>query len=403
VHEATKSNHNWKLIFVLGILSAYGPLTIDLYMPALPTLATSFNTHRIQQTMAAYFLGLSLGQLFMGPLSDRIGRKKPLLIGCILYSLASLGCALAFNINSLIGFRFLQALGGCVGMVLATSIVRDLFPVKDSAKVFSYLMLVMGLAPILAPLVGGQILLYSSWRMIFTTLAVFGVLCFFLVAFSLPESLPKEKRNQNPLWMTFHDYLRLIKDSRFTRYVLPNSLMGAGFFTYLSGAAMVFITVYGVSAQHFGFIFALNAIGLIGCSQLNTVLLNHFDEKRILKTAMIGLSICSLLLWIIAYTNFGGMLGLWIALFVCIGGMGFIRPNAVAATMAPFGKSAGSASSLMSALGSVAGSLSGVLLSLFSTQSALPMVSVIAINYIVALCLFLLLQSINAEQGTDGI
>jgi MFS transporter, DHA1 family, multidrug resistance protein len=391
--ETLKKPISWKLVVILGILSAYGPLTIDLYMPALPTLAVVFETHRVQQTMAAYFLGLSLGQLFMGPLSDRIGRKRPLLIGCIVYTLASLGCALAPSINSLIVLRFLQALGGCVGMVLTTSIVRDSFAVKDSAKIFSYLMLVMGLAPILAPLLGGQILLYSSWRIIFLVLAAFGLLCFCLVAFGLPESLPKDQRNQNPLWTILNDYKNLLQDSRFIRYALPNSLMGAGFYTYLSGGSMVFIEVYGISAQNFGWIFALNAIGIISSSQLNTVLLKNVSGYKILKTAMISLSLCAVLLFLIAYSQMGGMIGLWLALFVCIGGMGLVRPNAVAATMAPFGKRAGSASSLMSALGSITGALSGAVLSLFQTQSALPMASIIAVNYILALGLFFMLQS----------
>ena len=148
-----------KLILILGILSAYGPLTIDLYMPALPTIATEFQTERIQQTMSVFFLGMSLGQLFMGPLSDKFGRKKPLLFGCAIYALASLGCALATSLEGLLFFRFLQALGGCAGMVLTVSMVRDLFAIKDSARVLSYLVLVMGLAPILAPLIGGQLLI----------------------------------------------------------------------------------------------------------------------------------------------------------------------------------------------------------------------------------------------------
>ncbi len=382
----------WKLVIILGILSAYGPLTTDMYMPALPTLAQEFNTSRVQQTMAIYFLGLSLGQLFIGPISDRVGRKRPLMVGCALYSLASLGCALAPSIDSLIVLRLLQALGGCVGMVLTTSIVRDLFEVKQTARIFSYLMLVMGLAPILAPLIGGQILLYSSWRTIFLVLVAFGLLCLGLVAFALPESLSTERRNKNPLWAVLKEYKNLLQDSRFTRYALPNSLMGAGFFTYLAGASMVFIEVYGISAQNFGWIFGLNAVGLIASSQLNSLLLNHFPGQRILKSAMIGMAIAALVLAGIAATGFGGMIGLWIGLFVCIGGMGLIRPNAMAAVMAPFGKNAGIASSLLGGLGSSIGALAGALLSLFQTKSALPMAVIIAISYSLALVLFLMLQ-----------
>lgn len=238
-----------KLILILGILSAYGPLTIDLYMPALPTIGQEFQTDRIQQTMSVYFLGMALGQLFMGPLSDKFGRKRPLLFGCALYALASLGCALSPSLEALLVCRFLQALGGCAGMVLTVSMVRDLFAVKDSARVFSYLVLVMGLAPILAPLIGGQLLLYSSWRVIFLVLMVFGLLCFVMVALGLPESLPQERRNKTALANLTGNYRQLLTDVRFIAYALPASFIGAGFTVYLASAALVFIEVYGVAPQ----------------------------------------------------------------------------------------------------------------------------------------------------------
>jgi MFS transporter, DHA1 family, multidrug resistance protein len=253
-------------------------------------------------------------------------------------------------------------------------------------------MLVMGLAPILAPLIGGQLLLYSSWRIIFVVLAAFGIFCLGMVAIGLPESLPPEKRNRNPLTSIFGEYKNLLSDTRFTSYALPNSLMGAGFFTYLSGASMVFIGVYGVSAQNFGWIFGLNAVGLIASSQLNTVLLRFYSGKRILITAMLCLVIASLGLFLIAASGFGGMIGLWIALFICVGGMGLVRPNSMAAAMAPFGKNAGSASSLMGALGSAIGAIAGAVLSMFTTASAVPMAGIIAGCYVVALILFLILQ-----------
>lgn len=377
-----------RLILILGILSAYGPLSTDLYMPALPTIGRELHSLHVQQTMAVYFFGLAVGQLFYGPISDRIGRKRPLLFGCVLYSLACLGCALAPNMESLIAFRLLQALGASVGMVTTLSIVRDVFEFRESGKVLSYLMLIMGAAPILAPLLGGQILLYSSWRFIFVLLTLFGLTCLALVAFGLPETLREQSRNRSPLSTIFADYLRLLVDVRFLSYALPQSLMGAGFFTYLSGASPVFIGVYGVSPQHFGFIFGLNAIGLIGASQLNNRLLNSLPGRLILIRAMIVMVVAALSLVAVAYSGFGGMIGLWTVLFFCVALNGLVRPNAQAAVMAPFPERAGLASSLLGALGSGVGALAGSLLSLFKGESALPMALIIAAAYSLALLIF---------------
>lgn len=377
-----------QLILILGILSAYGPLSTDLYMPALPTIGREFHTDHVQQTMAVYFFGLAIGQLFYGPISDRVGRKGPLLFGCSLYALACLGCTLAPNLESLIIFRLLQSLGASVGMVTTLSIVRDVFEVRESGKVLSTLTLIMGAAPILAPLLGGQILLFSSWRFIFLLLTLFGLTCVALVAFRLPETLSDERRNRSPLTTIFSDYARLLVDLRFLSYALPQSLMGAGFFTYLSGASLVFIGVYGVSAQNFGFIFGLNSIGLIVSSQLNNWLLNRYPGRLILIRAMMVMTVAALALVAVAYSGFGGMIAVWILLFICVGVNGLIRPNAQAAVLAPFPERAGLASSLLGSLGSGMGALAGAALSLFQSQSALPMAVIIAAAYTSALLIF---------------
>jgi MFS transporter, DHA1 family, multidrug resistance protein len=387
-----------KLILILGILSAYGPITIDLYMPALPTIGQEFQTDRVQQTMSVYFLGMALGQLFMGPLSDKVGRKRPLLFGCVLYALASLGCALSPSLESLLVFRFLQALGGCAGMVLTVSMVRDLFAVKDSARVFSYLVLVMGLAPILAPLIGGQLLLYSGWRVIFFILMGFGLLCFVMVALGLPESLPLKRRNKTALTHLASNYSQLFTDIRFIAYALPASFIGAGFTVYLSSAALVFIEVYGVAPQHFGWIFGLNAVGLIAMSQVNAWLLRRYSSDFILNRAMVALMLVALTLLLLAVTGFGGMIGVWIALFFCVGGSGLIRPNATARAMAPFPEQAGSASALLNSVGSGLGALTGYVLSLFHAKSAVPMASLLALCYVVAWLLFLAFRHMTKRR-----
>jgi MFS transporter, DHA1 family, multidrug resistance protein len=389
-----------KLILILGTLSAYGPITIDLYMPALPTIGQEFQSNSVQQTMSVYFLGLALGQLFMGPLSDRFGRKKPLLFGCGLYALASLGCALAPSLQSLLVFRFLQALGGCAGMVLTISMVRDLFAVKDSARVFSYLTLVMGLAPILAPLAGGQLLLYSSWRVIFLVLVGFGLACLVMVAFGLPESLPPERRNKTALANLALNYQRLLSDMRFVVYALPGSLIGAGFTVYLSGAALVFIEVYGVAPQHFGWIFGLNAVGLIAMSQVNAWLLRTYSSDQILRRAIFALALATLALLVVAITGFGGMVGLWLVLFFCVAGNGLVRPNTTARAMAPFPHKAGSASALLSSLGSGLGALVGFVSSLFHAKNAVPMAGLLALCYVLAWLLFLVFGQMTRQNLT---
>jgi MFS transporter, DHA1 family, multidrug resistance protein len=387
-----------KLILILGILSAYGPITIDLYMPALPTIGQAFQTDRVQQTMSVYFLGLALGQLLIGPLSDKFGRKRPLLFGCALYAAASLGCALSPSLGSLLVFRFLQALGGCAGMVLTVSMVRDLFAVKDSARVFSYLVLVMGLAPILAPLIGGQLLLYSSWRVIFFILMGFGLLCFVMVAVGLPESLPPLRRNKTALANLASTYRGLLTDVRFTAYALPGSFIGAGFTVYLSSAALVFIEVYGIAPQHFGWIFGLNAVGLIAMSQVNAWLLRRYSSDFILNRATFALMLVALALLLLAVTGFGGMIGLWVALFFCVAGSGLIRPNTTARAMAPFPEKAGSASALLNSLGSGLGALTGFFLSLFHAKSAVPMAGLLALCYVVAWLLLLVFRHITKQR-----
>lgn len=390
--ESASKTPSLGLIFILGTLAAYGPLSTDLYMPALPTIAQEFQSPQAHQTMAVYFLGLALGQLFYGPLSDRVGRRRPLLVGSGLFALASLGCALAPSMPLLVFFRFLQALGGSVGMVTTLAIVRDLFRGRQAAQVISYLTLVMGVAPILAPLVGGQVLLYFDWRAIFVLLALFGFLCLGLVGLALPETHPPARRTQSPFWAALGDYLRLVRERAFLAYALPNSLMGAGFFTYLSAASPVFIGVYGVSPQHFGFIFGLNALGLILSSQLNALLLRRRSSRRILVGAMVLMVGAALGLVLVAASGAGGMLGVWAALFVCVGGMGLVRPNAQALAMEPYPERAGLASSLLGAMGSGTGALAGSLLGLFPEASALPMALIIAACYGLALGFFWMFQ-----------
>jgi DHA1 family bicyclomycin/chloramphenicol resistance-like MFS transporter len=383
-----------RLTLILGALSAFGPLSIDMYLPALPALAREFNTDTaaVQLTLSIFFIGLALGQAFYGPIADRLA-------GCALYTVASCACALAPSIESLIVLRCIQALGGCAGMVLSRSVVRDTFDAHNSARMYSFLMLVMGLAPISAPFIGGQLLLAFSWRAIFWLLAGFGLLCFVLVAFGLPESLPAERRRRDGLGQALAIYGRLLADRQFLGYALAGGFVTAGMFAYISGSPFVFIELYGVAPEHFGWIFGSNALGLISASQLNRWLLGRYRSEAILSTALVIYAIAGLLLALMAATGLGEMLGLLPPLFVCVASVGLVGPNTTAAAMAPHGQIAGSASALLGTLQFLVGAGAGALVGLLDNGTALPMAGVIALCGIAALTTFQLLAFRPAQRA----
>ncbi len=249
---------NLRTILILGSLSAFGPLAIDFYLPGFPAMASYFGTDdkHIQLTLAAYFLGLSLGQLAYGPVADRFGRRIPLLFGVTMFMLASIACAFAPSLEWLIGARFVQALGGCAGIVLSRAIVSDKCNAVESAKVFSQLMLVMGLAPILAPMLGGVLVSTFGWQSIFVSLALFSGACLAAVALGLPESMPASTPRQ-PLSGAFRQYVNLLQDRVFIGHALTGGIAMAGMFAYVAGSPFVFIKLYGVPAEHYGWLLAV--------------------------------------------------------------------------------------------------------------------------------------------------
>lgn len=389
------------LIIILGILSAFGPLSIDMYLPGLPGIARELGADAgaVGLTLSLFFVGLAVGQAFYGPLSDRLGRRGPLLVGCTLYSLASAGCALAPSIGSLIGLRFVQALGGCAGMVIARSVVRDCFDERDSARMFSWLILVMGLAPITAPLIGGQLLAAFGWRVIFWILAGFGLLCLMMVLFLLPETLPVERRARTGLGRAVQIYGQLLADRRFMGYALTGGFVSASMFAYISGSPFVVIELYGVAPQHFGWIFGTNALGLISASQINRRLLAHYSGERIVATTLAVTAGSGALLALAGLSGFGGLAGLLIPLFVCIVSVGLVGPNTAAAALAPYGQAAGSASALLGTLQFALGACAGALVGLLNNGTALPMAGVIALCAIGALVVFQTLASPGAPRA----
>lgn len=371
---------NLRTILILGALSAFGPLAIDFYLPGFPAMALAFGTDEkhIQTTLAAYFLGLSLGQLAYGPVADRFGRRIPLLVGVSLFTLASVACAFAPNLDALILARFVQALGGCAGMVLSRAIVSDKCDAVASAKVFSQLMLVMGLAPILAPMLGGVLVNLYGWQSIFIALTLFSALCTVAVAAGLPESLPATVPRQ-PLSGALRQYGRLLKDRVFLGHALTGGIAIAGMFSYIAGSPFVFIKLYGVPPEHYGWLFGSNAAGFILVAQVNARLLAKRGPAFLLvRTVWIYLA-AGLSLLVISALQPAMLWPLLIPLFVCIASLGCIIPNASACAMSGQGARAGSASALLGCLQFSVAAGAAALVGVLHDGSAVPMALVISL------------------------
>ena len=369
-----------RITLLLGALTAFAPMSIDMYLPSLPTLSRVFATDiaSVQLTLAAFFLGLALGQVFYGPLADRFGRKGPLYLGTGLYVLASAGCALAPDIHILIGLRFAQAVGGCAGMVVARAVVRDLFDAQESARTFSLMMLVMGVAPILAPLGGGYLLVWLGWRSIFWALALFGLLCFASVVLWLPETRPAGRAATLRVGAVLKRYAGLLLDRRFVGYALAGGFAQAGMFAYIAGSPSVFIDTYQVAAQHYGWLFGINAFGLIAASQLNRRLLTKRGAADVLARTSATTAALGIVLLIVAVTGVGGFVGILLPLFGYVASLGLIFPNAAALAMAPHGDRAASASALLGTVQFGAAALASVLVGQLHDGTARPMAGVIA-------------------------
>ena len=383
---------------------AIGPLAVDMYLPALPALEAEFatTTSRVQHTLAAYLLGLACGQLLFGPIADRYGRKPPLLGGLGLFVLASAACALAGTIEHLVAARFVQALGGASGMVVIRAVIRDRFDEIQSARVLSLMMLVMGAAPILAPLGGGWLLVNGSWRWIFFFLVGFAVLCFALVGLFLEESHPVHRRTAT-LRHALKMALPLFRDVRFLGPVIVFIGAFGCFFAYLAAAPFVYIQYFGVPADRFGWYFGSGACGYITVSQLNRRIVLRLGTRRTLGLGVALLAFASSLLLIFSLTGVAGFLGVFIPMLFIVGSIGLIAANATSIAMAPFGERAGGASSLLGATQSAFGVLASAAVGWIAGRGAVPMASVIAACALLSLSSYVLLirgRSPNSNSGS---
>lgn len=389
---------NLRMVLILGALSAFGPLAIDFYLPAFPAMAQAFATDEkhVQATLAAYFLGLSIGQLAYGPVADRFGRRKPLMFGVTLFTLASLACAYAPNLDTLVVARFIQALGGCAGMVLSRAIVSDKCDPVASAKVFSQLMLVMGLAPILAPMLGGVLVNLAGWQSIFLALSLFSAGCLLAVSLGLPESLPEHIPRQ-PLSGALRQYLRLLADRVFLGHALTGGIAIAGMFAYIAGSPFVFIKLYGVPAEHYGWLFGTNAAGFILVAQVNARLLAKRGPAFLLGRAVWLYLVAGLVLLGVAALRPAQLWPLLVPLFICIASLGCIIPNASGCAMSGQGARAGSASALMGCVQFSVAAGAAALVGLLHDGSAVPMAIVISLCGALVVSVALLTRRLQAK------
>lgn len=379
-----------QLILPLGFITALAPLSVDMYLPTLPALASAFSSEagRVQLSLASFFLGFAVGQPFYGPIADRFGRKRPLYAGLFLFSAASLGCALATSINALIFLRFLQALGACSGQVIARAIVRDMFEPHETVDVFSTLMLVIGLAPMLAPLVGGQVLTWLGWRAIFWVLMIFGCVGLIATAVGLPETGVSIKPKSLSLGRSLRVYRDLLRDRRFVGYSLTGGLGMAGMFAYIAGSPFAFIEIFGLSANGFAVFFGGNALGFVLVAQLNIRLVRRFKTDSVIRAILVIQAIAGILLVGGTMARIIGLYGTAVLLFVYVASIGCLFPNTTAMAMASQRENAGSASAL---LGTIQFSLAAITTTAVGSANhatPLPMAAAVAVCGISAFVLY---------------
>ena len=374
------------LILVLGSLTALGPFSIDMYLPAFPIIARDLRTttEQVAISLSSFFIGISLGQLLYGPLLDRFGRKKPLYVGLFVYILASIGCVFVASLNQLILFRAIQAIGSCAAAVASVAMVRDLFPVKDSAKVFALLMLVVGVSPMIAPTVGSYITLLFGWHAVFYALLALGVLNLISSFFWLPESFEPDTTLSLKPMPILKNFFSVIVEPQFYTYCITGAISFSGLFAYVAGSPMVFMEVYHVDTETYGWIFAILSIGLIGSSQVNSILLKKYKSEKIIFVALSTQVILTAFFLFGAANNWFSLIQTIVLLFLFLCCLGFTNPNTAALSLAPFQKNAGSASALLGAIQMGIGAIASSILSIFEFKSSIPMISVMATTSLLA-------------------
>ena len=392
---------------LLGGLTATPPLAMDMYLPSLPEVTDSLHAPAatVQLTLTACLLGMALGQLVVGPMSDRWGRRRPLLAGLVVYVVATALCAVAPTVEFLVGFRLLQGLAGAAGIVIARAVVRDLYDGVAMARFFSTLMLIGGVAPIVAPLVGGQILRVTDWRGVFVVLTVVGALLAVLVWVRLPETLPAADRHTGGVGDALHSMRRLLADLPFTGYMLTGGFAFAALFAYISASPFVIQEIYGASPQTFSLLFGVNSVGLVVVGQINgKVLVGRVGLDRVLGVGLLIVTAAAVALLLMATGVFGevGLVPVAAALFVLMSAMGLTLPNAQSLALLRTRHSAGSASALLGTSSFLIGAIASPLVGMAGEDTAVPMAVVqVAAALVALLCFMAMCRPWNRRATED--
>lgn len=368
------------IILILGALATISPFSIDMYLPGFPAIVRDLDTSidQVQLSLTAYLVGIAVGQLLYGPLLDRFGRKKPLYVGLLVYILTSIGCAFTESIHALIFMRFLQALGGCAGIVSAQALVRDLFPVNKTAQAFSLITLVISVSPMVAPTVGGYVTAHFGWQYVFAILA--GITLMILIAsyFFLPKGRGADPTVSLKPEAVAKNFYSVIRNPQFLIYAVTGGIASAAPFAYIAGSPNVFMNMYGLTEQQYGWVFALLAFAMIGSTQLNHLILKKFTSEQVIRFALLYQTFTGIVLVAGVYFHFFNVYSLIAMMFIFFCGQGITGPNATALSLAPFSKNAGSASALFGSWRLGAGGIISAIVSLFHNQTALPMVATMA-------------------------
>ncbi|HEX4221234.1 MAG TPA: Bcr/CflA family multidrug efflux MFS transporter [Pseudonocardiaceae bacterium] len=378
-----------RLVVILGALSAFGPLSNDMYLPAFPSISADLHADAssVQLTLAACMVGLALGQLIAGPFSDSLGRRRPLLVGLAVFTVFSAVCALAPSVYVLTVVRFIQALGGAAGLVIANAAVRDRYSGGMMSRFLSLLMLINGTAPILAPIIGGQILRFTSWRGVFWTLTAIGFVLVVVSAFWLEESLPMQRRRPARLSATLRAYRGLLADRMFVGYALSGGMAFAAMFAYISGSSFVLQNVYGLSPQGFSLVFAVNGLGIVLVGQVNGRLVRRVSSRRLMASGLCVSAVGGVSLLVGVLTG-AGLPVVLPALFLVVSSIGLVAPNSLTMALADYASRAGTASSLVGVLQYIFGGLMAPVVGLGGVGTALPMALVIAVLPLGGLIIF---------------
>jgi DHA1 family bicyclomycin/chloramphenicol resistance-like MFS transporter len=368
------------IILMLGALSTISPFAIDMYLPAFPGIAESLHTStaRISLSISSYFAGLAAGQLCYGPLLDRFGRKRPLYAGLIIFIVASLLCLGSRTIAWLVAMRFVQALGGCAAQVASMAMVRDFFPVRETARIISLLILILSVSPLLAPTIGGFAAVHLGWQWVYVILALFALLNLGVSFWNLPEGHSPDAGVSLSLLPILRNYAAVLREPQFITYALSGAFAFSGLLVYVAGSPIIFMEVFHVSARAFGAIFAFLSVGFIGSNQVNVLLLRRFSSAQVFNAALWVLCPMSLLFLVGTHYGWFGLGATLALLFVALSSLGLAYPNAAALALAAFDRNIGSASAMLGFLQIGVSGLASATIGLFDSHSMLPVTLILA-------------------------